>query len=75
MRPDVWHYMLGVQVNLRVLGDMWMPSVCQGKLAPGLSSLRPVLRPRLRWDRSRRCAALGADHHGHAFSCLSVLPA
>ncbi|MFN9692640.1 MAG: hypothetical protein ACK550_02370 [Synechococcaceae cyanobacterium] len=27
------------------------------------------------WDRSRRRAALGADHHGHAFCCcLAVLP-
>jgi len=45
-------------------------------LAPGLSSLRPVLRLRLHWDRSRRCAAPGADHHGHALICrFSVLQA
>jgi hypothetical protein len=53
--------------------DAWSAG---GGLAPGLSSLRPVLRPRLRWDRSRRCAALGADHHGHALICrFSVLQA
>jgi RNA polymerase sigma factor (sigma-70 family) len=30
----------------------------------------------LLWDRSRRCAALGADHHGHALICrFCLLPA
>ena len=30
----------------------------------------------LLWDRSRRCAALGADHHGHTLiSCFCLLPA
>jgi hypothetical protein len=31
---------------------------CVGGLAPGRSSLRPVLRSGLRWDRSRRCAVV-----------------
>jgi hypothetical protein len=52
----------------------------EGRLAPGPLQSEDLLTSDLRWDRSRRCAALGADHHGHPvhwlLCCrLTVLPA
>jgi hypothetical protein len=56
---------------------MTLKLACSGPLQS-----EALLTSGLRWDRSRRCAALGADRHGHTLCCrhpgfrgIAVLPA